>query len=94
MEKTKTAKHEVRLRAIPDLVDATEWVYNGQRNGTIDSARASGLNQTLKGARAIIVDLPLALAKLQVQAAIRKVELQVPPQLMSISGSVAPASQD
>lgn len=65
---------KVRLRTIPELTEAHEWLFNRQRNGKIDAKTADALNTTLKGAVYLNGKLKLDMAKLFIQAQIKKIE--------------------
>ena len=63
------------LRTIADLQEAHEWLFNKQKDGTIDAKAVDGLNTTLKGAVYLNVKLKLDAAKLITTASIKKIEL-------------------
>ena len=67
-------KH-VPLRTVGDIISAQEQVYNAIQNGSLDSKTADALNTTLKGATYLLAKLRLDVAKLLVQAKIKKIEL-------------------
>jgi len=66
---------EIHLRTVGDLIDATEWLFNKQRKGEIDSKTADALNTTLKGSSYLLAKLHMDVAKLYVMARIKKIEL-------------------
>jgi len=76
MAKTTThAKPQLKLRTIEDLRVAYEDLYNRQNAGELDAKTSDGLNTTLKGSTYLNVKLPMDLAKVYVQAAIKKVDI-------------------
>ncbi len=66
---------DVKLRSIKDFTDAYQWLFNEQRAGRIDHKTAAACNTTLQGSMFINVKLPLEVAKIMLQAQIKKVEL-------------------
>ncbi len=70
----KEAK-KIPLRSLDDLVNFNEMLINQQHNGQIDSKTADAINTTVKGQKALLVDLPLQVFKLAVQAQIKKVRI-------------------
>ena len=68
-------KKTIALRTIEDLVSFNESLINQQRDGQIDSKTADAINTTIKGQKSLIVDLPLQVFKIAVQAQIKKVRI-------------------
>lgn len=91
MQSNKThddAKRRIPLKTPSDLVEANEWMFNRQRSGTLDAKSADAMNTTIKGQKAIIIDVPLQVLKLAVQAQIKKV--QIDPSAFTRLGLVPP----
>lgn len=65
--------------------EAQEFIFNKQANGLIDGKQADGMNTTIKQSVFMNFKLPLDLAKLQVQAAIKKVQVLIPESLADLS---------
>jgi hypothetical protein len=65
----------IRLRTVEDLTEAHEWLFNQQKSGTIDAKAADALNTTLKGATYLRAKLRLDVAKVILQAQIKKVSI-------------------
>ena len=72
---TRAAKRPTHLRTIGDLVSAHEWLFNEQREGKIDPKTADALNTTLKGSVYLNAKLRLDMAKIMVQAQIKKIDI-------------------
>lgn len=70
-----TESKDVKLRTINDLAAAHEWLFNRQKNGKIDPKTADSLNTTLKGQVYLLGKLRLDVAKLMLQANIKKQEI-------------------
>lgn len=83
----KEAKR-VKLRTLDDLVEFNESLINRQNNGQIDSKSADAINTTVKGQKALIVDLPMQVFKIAVQAQIKKVKID--PQIFQKLGLMNP----
>ncbi len=73
--KTSKVEQEVRLRSIGDFSSAYQWLFNQQRAGQIDHKTAAACNTTLQGSMFIHIKLPLEVAKIMLQAQIKKVDL-------------------
>jgi hypothetical protein len=71
----RSSKRPIHLRTIGDLVDAHEWLFNEQREGKIDPKTADALNTTLKGSVYLNAKLRLDMAKIMVQAQIKKIRI-------------------
>jgi len=63
------------LKTIVDLTEAHEWLFNEQRNGTIDAKTADALNTTLKGSVYLNGKLKLDMAKLIIMSKIKKLDI-------------------
>ena len=68
-------KQELKLAGVEQISDAYEWLFNAQKNGTVDAKTADALNTTLKGATYLRVKLRMDAAKLLIQAQIKKVSI-------------------
>jgi hypothetical protein len=77
MAKPVTTRPLFKLRTVEDLRVAYEDLYNRQNNGELDAKASDGLNTTLKGSTYLNVKLPMDLAKIYVQAAIKKVDIPI-----------------
>lgn len=66
---------KISLRSLDDLVNFNEALINQQHNGQIDSKTADAINTTIKGQKALLIDLPLQVFKIAVQAQIKKVRI-------------------
>ena len=66
---------KTKLRTVPDLIEAHEWLFNQQRDGHIDPKTADALNTTLKGSVYLNAKLRLDMAKIMVQAEIKKIDI-------------------
>lgn len=71
----RSSKRPTHLRTIGDLVSAHEWLFNQQREGKIDPKTADALNTTLKGSVYLNAKLRLDMAKIMVQAQIKKIDI-------------------
>ena len=63
----------VRLRTVPQITEAYEWLFEQQRDAKLDTKRADGLNTTLKGVTKLRVEIPMKLATLWFQSQLKKV---------------------
>lgn len=86
----KETEH-VKLRTLEDLVAYNEVLINKQHNGQIDSKTADAINTTVKGQKSLVVDLPLQVFKLAVQASIKKVKID--PEIFGRLGLMNPIKQ-
>lgn len=84
----KPIKSKVNLRSVTDLVEFNEMLINKQQNGEIDSKTADAINTTVKGQKALLVDLPMSILKLAVQAQIKK--MQIDPEMFKRLGLTNP----
>lgn len=73
--KSRPPTRAIHLRTVGDLVEAHEWLFNQQREGKIDPKTADALNTTLKGSVYLNAKLRLDMAKILVQAQIKKIEI-------------------
>jgi len=73
----------IKLRTIDDLSQASELIFNRQVDGSMDNKTADSMNTTIKHQIHLKYTLPLSMAKLIIQAKIKKVE--VPAVLMDLS---------
>lgn len=71
---------KIRLRTPADVVEASEWLYNEQREGKIDGKRADGINTTLKSVWNIVGKTRMDMLKIYVQSQIKKVD--IPPAML------------
>lgn len=71
----RSSRRPTHLRTIGDLVSAHEWLFNQQREGKIDPKTADALNTTLKGSVYLNAKLRLDMAKIMVQAQIKKIDI-------------------
>lgn len=81
----------IPMRCLDDLVTYNELLINRQHNGQIDSKSADAINTTIKGQKALIVDLPLQVFKIAVQAQIKKVKID--PAIFGKLGLMNPIQQ-
>lgn len=80
MQKSETDT-VIKLRTVDDLNKALEWLYNQQKEGTIDAKTADALNTTLKQSAYLNGKLKLDYLKLMLTAKIKKIELPNLPML-------------
>jgi len=64
-----------RLRTVTELSEAHETLYNDQISGRLDPKAAGAINNTLKGSTYLNVKVKMDMAKLILQAHVRKVAL-------------------
>lgn len=74
-DNTDKPKGPTQLRTIEDLKLAHEYLFRRQDSGSLDSKSADAMNTTLRGAVYLNATLPLAAAKLFVQAKIKKISI-------------------
>jgi hypothetical protein len=63
------------LRSLPDLIEATESLFNRLNSGEIDSKTADAINTTLKSQSYFVAKLPMDALKIFVAAQIKKVRI-------------------
>jgi len=79
---------KINLRTLVDLVNFNESLINQQHAGKIDSKTADAINTTIKGQKALLIDLPLQVFKIAVQAQIKKVKID--PKIFTKMGIINP----
>ncbi len=84
----KEQPKKISLRTLDDLVNFNESLINQQHNGQIDSKTADAINTTIKGQKALLIDLPLQVFKIAVQAQIKKVKID--PAIFAKMGLINP----
>lgn len=62
-----------KLRSVSEITEAYEWLFDAQREGSLDTKRADGLNTTLKGITKLRVEIPMKLATLYFQSQVKKI---------------------
>jgi len=72
MEKTT---EKIKLKTLRDVEDASGWVFNQLKEGTMDAKTADALNTTLKGLYFMKGKLRLDYLKLVFQAKVKKVDI-------------------
>ena len=86
---TDKKKADIHLRTVGDLIEAHEWLFNEQREGKIDPKTADALNTTLKGSVYLNAKMRLDVAKIMVQAQIKKID--IPARYLPPFGETAPS---
>lgn len=71
----KEKPKRIRLRTIPEMREASEWLFNEIKDGHIDNKTGDALNTTFKQSVYLNATLPATFAKIIIQAAIKKVSL-------------------
>jgi len=76
MSKSKKGRLEtLNLRSVQGLSAASELVFNRQLQGSLDAKGADALNTTIKNSVYLVAKLPMDIAKLYIQARIKKLSL-------------------
>jgi len=76
MSKSKKEKLEtLDLRSVRGISAASELVFNRQLQGSLDAKGADALNTTIKNSVYLVAKLPMDIAKLYIQARIKKLSL-------------------
>lgn len=76
-----------KLRSVEELSQAHEWLFQLQSSGQLDAKAADAMNTTLKGAVYLNGKLKMEVAKMFLQAKIKKVT--IPPEMLPLMTSVS-----
>lgn len=64
---------KINLKTLGDVENASEWLFNQQKDGSIDAKTADAMNTTLKGLQYMKGKLRMDYLKLILQAKIKKI---------------------